>query len=530
MTPIKSADRCSKLILSIILLSFTAACNLPQIALRETATVAAVLQTAEAHIYPSQTPRGNPSHSQTPAPLPSPIPADPTMTPLITNTPQQPEPPAGMQVYLSQSGDTLSRIASRFGAGLQEIQYPKGYETDVLLPEGLPILVPQFKYHTPYQQPLLSDSEVVYGPGAQAFDTLAFAQAGGGYLNEYTETLFDGDYTGPQIVELVARETSTNPCLLIAFTEFRSGWVYSHPAGAEKQIYPLGLNTESTKGLYAELQVVARILAQGYYGWREGTLKRINFRDSSSVYIHPDLNAGSVALQYLFAHLYHPSQFEAALYGPAGFMARYAELFPDLREQAAETEPLFHENLTPPVLELPFQGGMDWAYTSGPHDTWQTGTPRGAVDFAPGDGTRGCNVSKNFATAAAPGLVVRSSRGVVAIDLDGDGDEGTGWVLIYMHMAAYQCVPEGTWLNVDDPVGHPSCEGGRSTGSHLHIARKYNGEWIGTGVPLPFVLGPWEVVAGPSNYQGWLRSGDQWVANNVNGIRDSRISRQPVRP
>ncbi len=37
-------------------------------------------------------------------------------------------------------------------------------------------------------------------------------------------------------------------------------------------------------------------------------------------------------------------------------------------------------------------------------------------------------------------------------------------------------VPTGTYLAQDDRVGHPSCEGGKVTGTHLHLARKFNGE------------------------------------------------------
>lgn len=515
------------MILALIFSLSLSACNLPQNAMRATATMAAAMQTAVARIYPSPTPPGFSASPMAPTPQPTAIAAGPTVTPPpATPTPQPIAPPPGMQVYYSQSGDTLSRIASHYGAGLQEIQYPQGYDTQQLLPPGLPIFVPAFRQTAPYPQAALPDLEVVYGPGAQTFDTLAFAQQAGGFLNEYAEPLFDAGYSGPEIVELVARETSTNPRLLMALIEFRSGWVFGRPALAETDLYPLGLNAESAKGLYAELQVIARMLAQGYYGWREGSLNRITFKDKSTVYIEPSLNAGTVALQVLFGQLYRANEFEAALYGPAGFLAYYGQLFPDVWEEAQAQGPLLPANLVQPVLQLPFLPGLDWAYTSGPHITWQTGTPRGALDFAPGDGTRGCNISQSWATAAAPGLVVRSSRGAVAIDLDGDGDEGTGWVLVYMHLSSYERVAAGTWLNQDDKVGHPSCEGGKSTGTHLHITRKYNGEWLGVDAPLPFILGPWEALAGPSSYQGWLRSGEVWVANNINGIRESRIHRE----
>jgi hypothetical protein len=80
-------------------------------------------------------------------------------------------------------------------------------------------------------------------------------------------------------------------------------------------------------------------------------------------------------------------------------------------------------------------------------------------------------------------------------------------------------------VNVDDNVGHPSCEGGQATGTHVHIARKYNGEWILADGPLPFVLSGWQLHAGEANYQGTMTRGDETVISSVVGDFLSRIYR-----
>jgi LasA protease len=175
---------------------------------------------------------------------------------------------------------------------------------------------------------------------------------------------------------------------------------------------------------------------------------------------------------------------------------------------------------------LPFAVGEAWSLTAGPHITWQTGTPRGAVDFAPITGETPCAVSTYWVTAAAPGLVVRSDRGVVAIDLDGDGDEGTGWVLIYLHVAKQGRVSVGTWLDQDARIGHPSCEGGQASGTHVHFARKFNGEWIGPGEPLPLILSGWQAFAGTGRYEGFLQKGDLVVSSRPTGSVGSTIIRE----
>jgi murein DD-endopeptidase MepM/ murein hydrolase activator NlpD len=112
------------------------------------------------------------------------------------------------------------------------------------------------------------------------------------------------------------------------------------------------------------------------------------------------------------------------------------------------------------------------------------------------------------------------------VDLDGDGYEQTGWNLLYMHISPTNRVKAGTWLETNDRIGHASCEGGVSTGTHLHFARKYNGEWVTADGPIPFILSGWRVVAEDIAYQGKLVRGDEVVIANVNSESKSIIIRE----
>ena len=47
-------------------------------------------------------------------------------------------------------------------------------------------------------------------------------------------------------------------------------------------------------------------------------------------------------------------------------------------------------------------------------------------------------------------------------------------------------------------------EGGFSTGTHLHIARRYNGEWIAADGELPLNLEGWVAVGYGVEYDGYL--------------------------
>jgi murein DD-endopeptidase MepM/ murein hydrolase activator NlpD len=111
--------------------------------------------------------------------------------------------------------------------------------------------------------------------------------------------------------------------------------------------------------------------------------------------------------------------------------------------------------------------------------------------------------------------------------LNGDGFEQTGWVVLYQHIATKGRIPVGTWVNAGDRIGHPSCEGGLATGTHVHIARKYNGEWVSAGDPLPFVLSGWTAHAGDHLRQGTLTKGDQTITASSVGSHESQIIRQP---
>ncbi|MES0340644.1 MAG: hypothetical protein ABUK15_11410, partial [Anaerolineales bacterium] len=71
--------------------------------------------------------------------------------------------------------------------------------------------------------------------------------------------------------------------------------------------------------------------------------------------------------------------------------------------------------------------------------------------------------------------------------------------------------------------GHPSCEGGRATGTHVHLARKYNGEWIPAGGAIPFELGGWITAYGDDAYEGTLTRGSRVVPASSSGTEENML-------
>jgi len=518
----------ARLLILLIFLLPALACNLPQ----STATPAGLSGPELRKTLDAQGNLPEPSPQTIPSTEPPVETASaPTIPAALPTQPAPAEPPREGYTYRAQTGDTLPALAKRFGVEASQITSPQPIPAQAYIPAGQVLIIPDQIEGTPSPLPvtsperLMPDSEVVYSPSTAGFSIQEYLDQNGGYLGTYQEEIDGRTFNGAQIVQRVASETSTNPRLLLAVVEYRSGWVRGGLSSNQDLKHPLELYIPDYAGLYAELSVIGKLLNIGYYGWRSGDLTEIQFKDSRGMRLNPELNAGTAAVLYLFARLLKQAPWQQALYGGADFMELYIQMFGDPWERAAQFEPLLPAGLAQPALELPFLPGERWSLTAGPHHSWNTGTPLGALDFAPATGETPCSVSKAWATASAAGIVARSGDNQVVIDLDGDGNEQTGWVLFYYHISNSEYISAGERVKTDDRLGHPSCEGGVATGTHVHLARKYNGEWIPADGPVPFVLSGWQAHAGPKAYQGELVKDGQVVRASPAGIGSSIIVR-----
>jgi len=465
--------------------------------------------------------------------------AEASAAPAVTITPATPEPvvsptfpstptlEAGLSetiLYQVQPGETPRTLAIRFGVLPSEIASPGALiESDTaLLDVDQLLLIPRRLAETGPSLKLIPDSEFVFSPHAADFDAEEVALRYGGFLTRYTEELYGEWRSGPEVVALAARDNSVNPRLLMAMLEYTSGWVTNpdRPEG-DAFTYPLGRKDPGVPGLYRQLTWLANEMGEGYYGWRAGTLTEVRLADGSRVRLAPDLNAGTVAIQDYFAQRRVAPDWEEAV-GPEGFVRTYTDLFGD---PWAYKHPLYEPDLEQPEMILPFAPGKVWAFTGGPHGAWERDAAWAALDFAPSTTVTGCVTSTEWAVASADGMITRSENGLIVLDLDGDGREETGWVMIYLHLAAADRMPAGIIVQRGARLGHPSCEGGIATGTHLHIARKYNGEWILADGPLPFTLSGWVARGGTRSYQGELVRGARTVQACPCATSETLISR-----
>jgi LasA protease len=445
-----------------------------------------------------------------------------TVTPIITPLATRPlYSPGELVAYIAQTGDTLIALAAHFNTTEKEIRQanPILPQDVTTLPPGLPMKIPiyyQPLWGNPYQ--ILPDSLFINGPAQVGFNTRAFVAAQPGWLKDHREYTGSQWRQGGDLVDYIATNFSVSPRLLLAVIEYQTN-ALSKTSNTGSSEYPLGYKDRNHLGLARQLTWAANALNNGYYGWRAGNLSSFDLDDGSIVYPDPWQNAASVGIQYYFSIVLSVDDFHNAI-NPYGLAKTYRELFGD---PWVNSDPHIPGSLLQPAMTLPFEAGKSWAFTGGPHTGWGEGQPFAAIDFAPPAVVGGCTPSDEWVTAVSDGIIVRASPAIAVLDLDGDGDEHTGWVVFYLHLGTQGSVTTGTIVKSGDPIGHPSCEGGRATGTHIHIARKFNGEWILADSPVAFNLDGWIAKNGDAAYQGTLTRYSRNVRACICSDQESQI-------
>lgn len=455
---------------------------------------------------------------------------------------------AGPIQHVVRAGDTLYGIAITYNTSLELLLQINNLPNPDILEVGQVITLPG----SPDQQAvsnsfkIIPDSRLVRAPGSRTFDIAGFISAQPGYIriatDEVDTRMADGRVrvdrlNAVQIVERVSLEYSVDPRLLLALLEYRAGWLTQMEQSEKSSSFPFGVeswNGVGREGLYKQLAWAANELNRGYYNWKYTGLTSVDFGEGQRYLYAPDLNAGTVGVQY-FLSLGNSYEAWKQQISDGGFYRTYAAYFGDPFADAVE--PIVPPDLQQPALTFPFPAGQIWFYTGGHHGGWGGGSAWAAIDFAPPDDPTGkpaCYTSEFPLVAVAAGIIARSADGVVVLDLDGDGDESTGWTILYLHIATQGRVGLGTVVQAGDIIGYASCEGGFSTATHVHIARRYNGEWIPVECPVcspqhqrpAFVMSGWQIYGYVGQeYQGYMSNGsEQRLALEGRNLSDNRIS------
>jgi LasA protease len=424
----------------------------------------------------------------------------PTAEPSATLSPL---PTLVYEQYVIRNGDTLIGIAQRFDITVDDLAKLNGISNANSLQIGQILRIPVIVPRAAPADRILPDSELVYSSAYQNFDVSAVANQYNGYLASYRQSVEGENLTGPQIVQLVAERYSVGPRVLLTLLESQSGWLTKTSLTQNQVTYPMGLIDSTRQGLFFQTSWAANRLNEGYYGKLSGQLSIFRFRDRARARIAPAINPGSAAIQNIFSQFTTIDAWQPAL---SGFSTTYKTLFGDPNSYAID--PLVPRDLSQPTLRLPWSDGAMWYFTGGPHSGWGDASGWAAVDFTPRDVAGSCWPSGEWVIASAPGKVIRSEHARVMQSLGNSNFQGSGWVLMYMHIANVGRVKEGTLLNTSDRIGHPSCEGGNADASHTHFARLYNGVWISTN-DVPFMLSGWRLFTGDQEYDGKMTRGNE---------------------
>jgi murein DD-endopeptidase MepM/ murein hydrolase activator NlpD len=251
--------------------------------------------------------------------------------------------------------------------------------------------------------------------------------------------------------------SSISPKIIIALIEYQTGLVSNAQPDPNDMETPLSSLSDST-GFSMQIKDVATQLAEAYYSWRQDQQaldQNIlqNFLDEKS-------NVQQRTDQQSLRNLYH-------------------QLFPELSESVDQQLQAPVYGAMPPdnFLQLPYPVGESWNFGGSHTNTGSGDYPQSSLDFNGGSWQWGTDTSNLWVVASHGGqVVVHSSCNVEVVGSD-------GWSTTYYHLdnvvvETNQTVSRNTPLaNYADNRDQALCQGGSSTGPHVHFSLKYDGSY-----------------------------------------------------
>ncbi|AUD78700.1 beta-lytic metalloendopeptidase [Kangiella profundi] len=364
---------------------------------------------------------------------------------------------------------------------------------------------------------LITKEEFVYSYDEMLnFDIAEYLETQAPHLADYAE-----------IISHYAGYSSISPKVLIAIMEQQTGIITS-PVSATTITRPFG--DLSTKiGFEEQVKDISTRLAKEFY----------------SGYSYSDTGSNEVMTTdedvYRAIEAIIPEQAEEAFEinrerGTKGSSKKVSRTHRTLFEKSEKEESTTQtQSLTIADInnyfQLPFRVGESWR-NGGSHTNHGSGTyPQSSLDFNAG-GYWGDNLSHIWVSASAPGVIKNHSSCFSEIIHD------DGWSTTYYHIENIQ-YPTGSNLQRNSRIANYAndttqalCNGGQSSGPHLHFSLKKDGQFYHlNGIKLS----GYEVRTGRSSYDSncgyfWLsRNGYKYCAwsNIYNyGVTDSGTPEQ----
>jgi LasA protease len=306
----------------------------------------------------------------------------------------------------------------------------------------------------------VSNRSFLYGPEVESFDLENYLARNAPKLRAKAELIdhWSGYY-------------SINPKVVLTLAEMQSA-VLTKPDQRNLQA-PFGTLSRA-RGFDGQLRDVLHRLSVFFYGFEANQAAAVSSTVTSNI------NGATAAL----VGVLKPSSTEmsAAEQGAllSAFVQQFRVLFPDdaSRLLAMETDvaPAIVA-LAPPanMMQMPWRRGYAWR-SNGAHSHTGSGWPLSSIDVAydwPSWGSPTYSV-----TAAHDGTARVMSRCQIRVT------NPNGWATNYYHLDQIQ-VNDGQWVTADTKLGVYAssrgaalCQGGSSTGPHLHFSLLNNGRYV----------------------------------------------------
>jgi len=296
-----------------------------------------------------------------------------------------------------------------------------------------------------FEHAIIANEQFIYTPQEMlSFDIKAYLEDKAPYLAEYSETI--SHWSG---------RSSVSPKIIIALIEMKTSLLSKGNWDSDQLQTPLGDMSIET-GFSAQIEDVANHLASLYYQQQDQQLSAQSAADPTAIEATDIDNDAAVQFNDVYLQLFPQP------------LTKSSEQIADYPSAALDANPPVN------LLQFPFPVGESWA-AGGTHGDTGGGPPFSAMDFWKTYLPWGANLSNYWVSASTGGRVIRhSSCSVEVID-------DSGWSSSYYHLdnvrvTTGQRVTRNTPLaNYANNIGQALCNGGGSSGPHVHFSIKNNG-------------------------------------------------------
>ncbi|KAF7766093.1 LasA protease [Pseudoalteromonas undina] len=271
--------------------------------------------------------------------------------------------------------------------------------------------------------------------------------------------------------------TSINPKVILALIEQQSGLLSNPNADIEN---PLAGITDK-RGFDAQVKDVVMKLSQRFYAYKQWQESQDKLKKRNQATQTTSSTAATAALVSLFADSDRlASNSKNNQQTLTEFLATFDRVFPSNTSQLQRSLNSVDQNNEKQLLAASFEMNLPWPsgywYSGGAHSNTGSGYPYSSLDFNNGSGGWGANTP--FVQAAHGGTVTRFSSCNIRVT------HASGYSTNYYHMSNLQYssgdyVQPGAWLGrYANNYNQALCEGGQSSGPHVHFTLLYNGQQV----------------------------------------------------